>query len=441
MTVQTLARIIDGKMSIPCPEIEIGDIQTDTRNLKEGDVYIAITGKNMDGHDFIKNAIEKGASAIVVSKFTKIDTSTPIIYVENTIHSLAKIAQYYRKNYPAYAIAITGSVGKTTTRELLYTILSSNYTVLKSEKNYNNHIGVPLTLLRLNHDYNIILLEMGMNHMGEIEYLSNMVKPDLSVITNIGTSHIGNLGSKKKIFDAKMEITAGMKDGILFVNGDDSFLKKLKNTEDYRVIKCGRKQAHTLVPYDIQEELDHLSFKVRYQNQEYVVTVPVTGKHFLTNILIAMEIGLFLHIDIQTMIDSLKHFESFTHRMNVIQTDEFTVIDDCYNASYESFKSVCHFLKNRKEEKILVVGDILELGKFSQKIHKKLKKKLAKIPNATILSVGDATKIWKGKNIIHFENVQELITYLARINKKNKLILLKGSRGMHLEEIKNYLVS
>ena len=441
MTVQTLEKIIDGKILIPCPDIEIGAIKIDTRNLNANDAYIAINGTNLDGHNFIQDAIEKGASVIVASQYVDIKTSTPIIYVDDTLQSLGKLATYFRKTYPAYVIAITGSVGKTTTRELLYTILSSNYSVLKSDKNHNNHIGVPLTLFNLNNDYNVVLLEMGMNHTGEIEYLSKMVQPDLGIITNIGTSHIGNLGSKKKILEAKMEITKGMKDGILVVNGDDAYLKKIKSTKDYRVIKCGSKRPYLLTPYDIHEELGQLSFKVRYQNQEYEVTVPVTGKHFLSNIIIAMEVGLLLHIDIQTIIESLKHFEPYTQRMNVVQTDEFTVIDDCYNASFESFQSICQFLRKREEEKIIIVGDILELGKFSKKIHKKLKKALSKISNASILSIGEATKIFQGKNMIHFENIQALIAYLARIDKKQKLIVLKGSRGMHLEKVKEYLLN
>ncbi len=439
MTIHTLAEIIHGKMEKVYPDKETGKIQIDTRVLEENDVYIALVGKTLNGHDFIMEAIQKGASVIVASKHIDIDTDTPIIYVDDTMKSLEDLAKYYRQTYSTYMIAITGSVGKTTTRELLYTILSTTYSVLKSEKNYNNHIGIPLTLFQLNPDYNIVLLEMGMNHTGEIEYLSKMVHPDLGVITNIGTSHIGNLGSQEKIYKAKMEITQGMDDGTLFVNGDDPYLKKVKGNKNYRTIHVGVKHYYHLKPFAIHEELGTLFFKVNYQKETYDVSVPVTGKHFLSNILLAMEIGLYLHIDIQTIIESLKHFKPIHERMNVISEHDFTVIDDCYNASYESYRSLFDFLNTRKEEKIIILGDILELGKFSHKIHKKLKKLLKKLKHTTVLSIGTATQSYIGKNMFHFDNIESLIVYLSRINYKNKLIIIKGSRGMHLEKIKDFL--
>ncbi len=440
MTIHTLAQIIHGKMEKVCPDKEINQIQIDTRKLNENDVYIAIVGKNLDGHDFIEDAIQKGASLIVASKPVSIETEIPILYVEDTMKSLEDLAVYYRKTYPAYTIAVTGSVGKTTTRELLYTILSTTYSVLKSEKNHNNHIGIPLTLFQLNEDYNIVLLEMGMNHLGEIEHLSKMVEPDLGVITNIGTSHIGNLGSKKKILQAKMEIVKGMEDGTLFVNGDDPYLRKIKSHNNYRVIHVGNKHSYYLQPFAIQENLDSLSFKIKYQKEIYDVFVPISGKQFLSNILLAMEVALYLHIDIQTIIESLRNFKPFQERMNVIQTDQFTFIDDCYNASYESCTSLFTFLNHQKKEKIIILGDILELGNFSHKIHKKLKKQLQKMKHTTILSVGEATKSYTGKNMLHFDNIESLIAYLIKMNTQNKLIALKGSRGMHLEKVRQYFI-
>lgn len=435
MTVQDLIEVIGGEVHTSFKNVSIKNFKTDTRKLEKGDAYIAIIGKKLDGHDFIQEAALKKAAVIVACKNIDVNIKTPIIYVNDTIDALALLGKYFREKYHPFLIAITGSAGKTTTKELLYTVLSSKYSVLKGEKNYNNSIGVPLSLFQLNETHDIALIEMGMNHKGEIENLSLMATPNLCVITSIGTSHIGYLKSRKNIFKAKMEIVKGMEDGILVVNGDDTYLRKVKNTSSFDVIKCGKNSTYHLKPYCIEENLENLSFKIKYHNIEYKISVPVIGKHLIIDILIAIEVGLLFNIKIEDIITSLKAYHTSNRRMNIIYKNQFKVIDDCYNASYESCKGICEFLKHRKENKILIIGDMLELGSFSQRFHLKLGKELIKIKNSEILLIGDETKVIKGRNIKHFESHKEIISYLKSIDKTGKLIVLKGGRGMHLETI------
>ena len=222
MNSDVLLQIVDGKYLNKGTKRKINEIKIDSRKINKNDVFIALKGSNFDGHDYVKDAIKSKASAIIVNRKIDIKTNVPIILVKDTYDSLIKIGTFFRNKFDIPVIAVTGSCGKTTTKELIYTILSKKYKVLKSEKNYNNHIGIPLTLTKLSNEYDACVLEIGMNHFSEISKLSKMVKPNIGIITNIGTSHIGNLGSQKNILKAKMEILDGMKDGLLILNGKDS---------------------------------------------------------------------------------------------------------------------------------------------------------------------------------------------------------------------------
>lgn len=439
MNVEDLRQCVGGKIINASKNNFIKNFNFDSRTIKKGDAFLALVTEKRDGHDYIKEAIDKKASCIIVQKPVSIKTHVPIILVENTYDALFQIASYYRDKYNPLTIAVTGSSGKTTTKELLYLVLSKKYNVLKTEKNYNNHLGVPLTLTKLNERYDIALIEMGMNHKGEIKKLSHLVKPHVGIITCIGTSHIGNLKSKKNIFKAKMEIIEGIEDGVLLVNGDDKYLKKIKSRKKYEVVKCGYHSTYHLIPYYVKETLHDLSFSLYYNERQYHFTLPVIGKHFLSDIMLAIETALLLGIDMEDIRSALMQYHSLEKRMNIFHKKEYTIIDDCYNANLESFKGVLHVIKPLPQKKILIVGDMLELGKYSRKYHRILGKEMRKVKADENILVGTETKKIKMKKSHHFDTNQEVIAYLKTISKKGTFILIKGSRGMHLEDIREYL--
>ena len=388
----TKGKIISGELK----NKEVGKICINSKLLEQNDIFITLKGNKTDGSKYIKDVIEK-ASLIITNKRIKLKSKTPIIKVKNTSKALKQIGKYNRIKYiDKPLIAITGSVGKTTTKELISHIFKTKYNILKTYKNYNNQIGVPLMLSRINENHDIIILELGMNHLKEIEKLSKICRPQTSIITNIGTSHIGYLKTQENILKAKLEIVKGMKKGNLIINGNDFYLNKIKKNKKYSIIKTNE-NCISNISID-----DKLHFKINIKNKEYNIDFDIPN------------------------------------RLNIIKLkNNIKLIDDTYNASLESIKSSLSILEN-KENKLVILGDVLELGKHSKEIHKKIEEELNKIKNINLLKTGKYTKeIKKGK---HFKDNKEIIKYLNKKNLKNLTILIKGSRGMHLEEIKDFLL-
>lgn len=410
--------------------LNINKFKINSKDINKGDCYIALIG-NTDGHKYIKNAIKNGASLIIVSK--KVSYNIPTILVQDTTKALGHLATLIRNKYQPKVIAITGSVGKTTTRQLIYTILKTKYKCHQSKKNYNNHIGVPLTMFDLNKDDEIAIVEMGMNHFNEIKYLSKMVTPDIAVITKIGTSHIGNLGSKKNILKAKLEIKEGLK-GPLFVNGDDELLKKEK------AYKSGFDKNNNLIAYNLKTSLTNSTFNININDKEYEIKINLPS-HLINNVLIAIHIGLYLNIDINTIINALKNYHSYDMRMNILHDHHNnTIINDCYNSSLESLTGVLKLLEQEKQNKLLILGDINELGSYSKEIHEQIPPLLNKINNKKVILIGkQITKIKYEAS--YFNNYQEVISYLKNKQIKDTLILIKASRSLKLENITNFLIN
>lgn len=409
---------------------QIHKFKINSKEIQKGDCYIALVG-NTDGHKYIQEAIQNGASSIIVSR--KVSYNIPTILVQNTTKALGFLASFIRKKYNPKIIAITGSVGKTTTRELIYTILNQKYQCHQSKKNYNNHIGVPLTLFDLNPTDEIAIIEMGMNHKNEIKYLSNMVTPNIAIITNIGTSHIGNLGSKENILKAKLEIKEGLI-GPLFVNGDDKYLKDLK------AYKSGFNHNNDLTAYNLTSSLTKSTFDIFLHNQKYSINVNLPA-HLINNVLIAIHIGLYLNVDISNIIKTLNNFKSYNMRMNILKDkNNNTIINDCYNSSLESLTGVLKLIQKEKQKKLLIIGDINELGNFTSIIHQKIPTLLNEINNKNIIFVGSKTNHINYENAMHFNNYQETINYLKSQKIKDTLILIKASRTLKLENITNYFL-
>lgn len=422
MTLGEIKKIINGECSVNNNQ-KIRKIKTDSRIIKKGDLFIALKGKKYDGNDYIEDAIKKGAYCITNKE------NKNCIKVNDTRDALYKLSNYIRNKYDMPLIAITGSNGKTTTKELIYHILSSKYNVLKNDKSENNIYGVSNTLFKLNEKHNLIVMELGSNHMGEINELSNMCNPTLGVITNIGSSHLEYFKTRKNIFKEKYSVISGMKDINLIVNGDDKYLKRLN------CYKCGINYNNDLIAYNIYESFEFISFSI-YLDKEYKVLFNNPGKHFINDILLAIKVCLNFNIDIKTIIEKIKDFKLSDKRMNLIKTGSNYIINDCYNSSYESLCAGIEILKNIHENKILIIGDILELGKYSKKIHKKINKKISELDNYIVYTVGNFSKYINGLN---FKDSEELIEYLKYENINNSYIYVKGSRRMYLEKVVEYL--
>lgn len=434
MSYEYICSLINGKLvSKENNEILEGKFKVDSKNIVVGDCFVAIN----NGYKYIDEAIENGAKLIITEKDI-IDKTVSIIKVDNVIDAIGLLGLEIReRNIDKSVVAITGSVGKTTTKELISTILEKKYKVLKTEGNMNNEIGVPITLFNLDESYDICVLELGMNHLKEISYLSKIIKPNDAIITNIGTSHIGYLKSKKNILKAKSEILDGMENGTLFINGDDKYLNKIKYKNKYRV---GIGNNNDLVATNIITTQNKLYFNIRYSGRIYNIVFNIPNKALITNILLAIAIGIRYGVSIEDIISSIEEYKPVKHRNDVLKlSSNIILIDDCYNCSYESFTSGIEQLKQYKENKLVIFGDILELGKYSKKIHKKIGKILNKNKYNSLL-VGNESKYSSNKYSLNFKNNQELIEYLDKVDLKNTVIYIKGSHGMKLDEVRDYII-
>lgn len=436
MKVEELKELLHGEwLSGKVNKKKIKNIVIDSRKVEKDDVFLCIIGKTLDGHQYIKEAVQKRASVIIVSKKVDIKTSIPILLVKDTNHAYFELAKYHKKKINPKVIAVTGSVGKTTTKEIIAKFLETKYCVLKNEGNLNNHIGVPMTMLQLKPKHEVIVLEMGMNHLGEIKQLSLLAEPNTSIITNIGTSHIGYLKSMKNIFRAKMEIIEGMNQGTLIVPKKDRYLKKVKNIKSVQVIHVDSLSFHT----KIKKEEEKMIVQLQYGSKEFQVLLPRCAEHLLNNIYLALQVGIIYQVPMENMINVLQNMSfQLPSRLEHIKINSYqTIINDTYNASFESTKASLEYLKKLSGTKCFIFGDILELGLKSKSIHKKLGKIFAKEKNIYYILIGKETKVMKKylNNCLWFENIEEYKDYIMIHPLTENYILLKGSRKMHIEEV------
>lgn len=423
---------------------DIHGFTQDTRQIHKGDMYIPLVGEKNDGHQFIKQAFEAGASSIITAHPID-DTSHNVILVKDTLQALTDMATYLRKHRHVKVVGITGSVGKTSSKDMIYAVVSSQYKTLKTLGNYNNHIGLPLTILR-HQDEEVMVLEMGMNHLEEIHHLTMIAKPDVACITNVGTAHIGELGSRENILKAKMEIVDGLSEqGTLIINDDNDMLHTV-SCDCCHVVRIGQNDDCQLKAHHIQLLLEESYFDLDYQGQTYQVHVPVSGEHFVSNALMAIAVGLSLNIDIDKCIAGIERFELTKNRMDIIAlSDNVKMIDGTYNANLDSMKSSLDVLAKYPERKIAVLADMLELGEYEKAFHEEVGEYVAKKQIDLLMAVGQASQnivhIAKNHGIeaYHFENNQQLIQRLVEVMQPHDVILLKGSHGMHLQEVVEYL--
>ena len=418
MNLYDLSKLIDASLDEKFYKIKVNAFKTSTIGLKKNDVFIAIN----TGHNYLKTI--KKCKAVIVENDFKSDLF-PVLKVSDTKEALRKIATYSRLKYKGTVIAITGSNGKTTTKELLAHVLSSTYKVFKSYKNMNNMLGVPINVLALTKS-KYAIFELGMNQKGEIEKLSQIVKPDIAIITNIGTAHLGAFKNQEELFKEKLKISRS--ETKLFVNGLDEFLKKSNG------IKVDLKNDLFEI-YNIKENPDCINFDLKI-DKTYHVKYMVSNIKQLNNVALVIYVSLYLGVKPTKIVKSLNSFKSLENRMEIIKLKDKIVINDSYNSNYESLMSGLDTLKNYSLDKICVIGSILELGKHESSIYKKISTNLNQDYN--YIFVGNNIK---ANNSINFKDVYELIDYYY-LNKdlfRNKVIYVKGSNGVKLIEFVNVI--
>ena len=475
MKVKDIVKITNGKILYGDERIPCNHFVRDSREVKEGDVYVALKGEKFDGNDFCLDAIYNGAKVCIVSKDITAEendeikkSNVTIIQVPDTLKALQEIATYKRIQYNIPVVAVTGSVGKTSTKDLIASVVSQKYNTLKTKGNYNNEIGLPLTILGLT-DEEAMVVEMGMNHFGEIRKLTNIAKPTVAVITNIGTAHIGNLGSRENILKAKLEILEGLQGNTVVINNDNDLLYKWanENKDKYNIITYGIKNKSKYMATDIKSFEDKSEFKVVCEKNESIsdskqnvnmdskqdinrakeeginnkiVTVPVGGEHFILNSLCAIAVGEYLNVPTEKIINGIANLELTKKRMEILTSKAgATVINDTYNANYDSMKAAIIYLKEIKNKrKIAVLGDMLELGDYSKELHEKVGEEVDESIDI-LITIGKEAKYIaeksKAKQIIECKDNDEAIEKLKEIQTKNDAILLKASNGMKFFEI------
>ncbi len=434
-------------------ETVIAGISTDSRKITPGCLFIPIQGERFDGHDYINQAFETGAAAVLTHR-PKVDSGTEqvIIKVEDTSKAIRDIAAYYRQKFNIPFVGITGSVGKTSTKDMVADVLQQKYNVLKTEGNFNNEIGVPLTIFNLNEGHQAAVLEMGMSGVGEISRLTDIIRPDVAIITNIGLSHIEKLGSKQNILRAKLEILEGLRSGgLLVLNGDDSMLRGLKGLLKNRTVFYGMDEGvdYRAVNINSRGELG-TSFDITIDNREYTVQLQVPGAHNVHNALAAIAAGYELGVPMESIINGISLFTPGKMRMDILSAEGFRIINDSYNASPQSMEAAIKVLNgmNGGGRRIAVLGDMLELGDWTEETHRGVGKFAAGEGVDLIITVGiNARFISKGatdagypsERTANFNTVEEAVQYLEKVLLRNDVILIKGSRGMKMEIIADKL--
>ena len=444
ITVREVACATGGRILCGNKDTEINSVMTDSRKEAKNALFIPFKGEKSDGHNFIANAFENGAVATLTENEIKCPENGCAILVENTQKALGMMAKYYKKKFKIKTIAVTGSVGKTTTKDMLYAVMNMQYCTLKTEGNYNNEIGLPLTVMRLNQAHEAAVFEMGMSAFGEIRYLADIVRPDVGIITNIGMSHIENLGSQEGIFKAKTEMCEFFdKDSLLIVNSDDKFLQKARSFEGFSVVTYGIENECDYRARNIENlGLDGTKFTVNIYGRDYDIHVKVPGVHNVYNALAAIACGVHYNIGPNQIIGGIENFALTKMRMSIEKAGTLTLINDCYNSSPDSVKAALKVLATQKTRRVAILGDILEMGDYSEKAHYELGKEVTENGIDLLITAGrNALYMARGAAetgllaIKSFNTTDELCEHIGEYLEENDCVLIKASRGMHFEKI------
>ncbi len=416
-------------------DCEITQITTDSRNIPENSLFLALKGENFDGNKFVEDSFSKGALACIASKNADLPSHKNLILVDDTAKALLDLANYYRSLFSVKIVSITGSVGKTTTKEMVASVLEEEFVTLKTQGNLNNTIGLPKTLFELNDNTQAAVLEMGMSELNEISQMSLCAQAHIGVITTIGTSHLETLKTRENILKAKMEITHGLRyNSPLIINVDNDLLSTVKTTQHHLITygiynKKAQIRAVNITSNGFETEFDIITKKASLHAK-----IPCVGEHNVLNALCAYAVGKSFLMDDEKILKGLCNYTPSGMRQRIRKVGEITVVEDCYNASPDSMNAAIKTLStfSSKGKKIAVLGDMLELGTISKEAHIKVGELCKEYKIDELLTFGEMAKFMNGK---HFDSKHQLADYLKKITEDGDVVWFKASRGMKFEEI------
>jgi len=434
------------------PRLTFSGVSIDSREIEKDDIFIAIKGENHDGHDFIEDVVEKGIKAAIVSYekypgLLKLRGKIHFFKVGDTLKALQELGRIHREKFNQKVLAITGTNGKTTTKEMLYSILSLENTVLKSPGNFNNQYGVPLTLLKLTEEHEIAIIEMGASKQGDIQELCEIAEPDIGIITCIGRGHLEYFGSIEKVAATKAELLEYIDDrGITVINADDNYLKPYITKGENQITFSMTKGAD--IHGRISEDSGGFSTIITI-NDEIQVRLQVPGRKNVMNALGAAAASRALNVSFTEIKKGLEKFQAFSGRLQIRKTGDFIIIDDTYNSNPESLSEALDILVNQNTsgKKFAVLGDMLELGGYSEREHRAIGKLIAKKGIGFVFTYGNYSRFISEeskklgvKNSLHFDDKSLIVRLLNDLLGGDDIVLVKGSRGMKMEDVVNKLI-
>ncbi len=446
ITLENIAKVCDGVYYGPQELLqkEADGLAIDSRLIENNWIFAATKGERVDGHSFAEQVMEKGALGVVSEK--KLGDDIPHVLVRDSFQALKDIAEFYRSELNVKVIGITGSVGKTSTKEMIASVVSQKYNTLKTVGNFNNEVGVPLTLFRLRAEHEAAVVEMGISDFSEMHRLSKIVKPDLCVITNIGQCHLENLHDRDGVLKAKTEIFDYMSaDSPAILNGDDDKLLTIAGKRD-NIIFFSKEENGEIFASDIKiNGILGTESKIHTPIGNFTVTIPIPGEHMVNNALAATAVGLKLSLDLNQIKKGIEQVKALPGRSHIIKTGQYIILDDCYNANPVSMKAAITLLAETKGHKCAILGSMFELGEDEKELHREMGAYLVEKKIDTLAAIGELGKnIYDGAlaaggegkdNYFYFESVEEFLANSEKVLQKGDIVLVKASHGMHLEQI------
>lgn len=433
------------KLINPNPQNIITGVVSDSRKVEPGNLFVAIKGEKVDGHDYLSEVFAKGATAALVDHVPE-GTKGTCILAKDTVKGLQDIAEWYRRSLDLKVVGVTGSVGKTSTKEIIASVLIEGFRVQKTIGNYNNEIGLPLTILGLEGNTQIAVLEMGISDFGEMRTLSKIARPDICVITNIGQCHLEFLHDRDGVLKAKSEIFEYMAaDGKVYLNGDDDKLRTIKDVNGKKPVFFGLNENNHIYPKNVKSMgLNGTKMNIRYKYKEFSAEIHMIGEHMVTNAMVAAAIGFDMGLPEEKVKRGLRDAKTIEGRCNLIKFNDAYIIDDCYNASPASMKAAVDILQSGVGRNVAILGDMFELGADAPKLHAEVGEYVACSTIDKLICVGDNSKYmyaaalkYKGSKlgVVYYATLNELLTHLENEVKPTDNILVKSSHGMEFDKL------
>ncbi len=454
MTLRNISTACQGQLFCKPEEetIEIKGAVLDSRKVEEGYLFFATKGEKVDGHSFISQVAEKKAACVVCEKVPE-NVDIPYILVEDSFVALKQIAAFYRENLTIPVIGITGSVGKTSTKEMISSVLGTRFNVLKTEGNFNNEVGLPLTILRIRPEHQVAVVEMGINHFGEMHRLSEIAKPDVCVITNIGQCHLEYLGSREGILKAKSEIFDFMNpEGYVCINGDDDMLATIKEVHGNPPVTFGMTMKSDIYVTDVKSHgIFGSDATIFFYDETFDVKIPLPGEHMVMNALAATCVGSLLGLNAEEIAKGIENVKPVGGRSNLIEMKNRVILDDCYNANPVSMKAAIDLLKQADTRKVAVLGDMFELGDNEKDLHYEMGSYVVDADIDVLVCVGELSANMYQGAIVHKETTEkeikiyykktteEAMKSIMDIIEKGDTILVKASHGMNFSRVVDVL--